>query len=310
MEPNKLFPRTFDEYIGQEALKARLNVHIQGALLGKKMLPHILLAGPSGYGKTALGHLISQTLADNMEKITVPMDDRQFYNLMSRYASGELRILFIDEIHRAGKAQQESLLTLLSDKMFQDKRGRKLYIANLTVIGATTELGKLVKPLQERFIVQPDFVDYTNVDMVKILGNMCARLDLELESDTLKGLAVAALGIPRRCEIFVKAAEDLALGLGRPPTAEEVLKLCGIAPDGLTTQHMQYLDTLDKNGQRAGMSVLSTRLQVSQSVIMELERVLFDRQLVELTPSGRELTLAGFRRLHPEQKITRQRQAE
>lgn len=125
----RLRPNTLDEYIGQE--------HILGKdkplrkLIAKGNVPSMILWGPPGVGKTTLAHIISKTL------------DRPFYALSainsgvkevrevieSAKKSGPIGgqpILFIDEIHRFSKSQQDSLLGAVEN-------------GTVTLIGATTE---------------------------------------------------------------------------------------------------------------------------------------------------------------------------
>lgn len=142
-----LRPNNLEEYIGQEHLVGK------GAILHQSInsgsIPSMILWGPPGVGKTTLAHIISQSL------------DKEFYTL-SAVSSGvkDVRavisqaamfrgnaILFIDEIHRFSKSQQDSLLNAVEKGI-------------ITLIGATTENPsfEVISPLLSRcqvYILKP-----------------------------------------------------------------------------------------------------------------------------------------------------------
>lgn len=143
----QLRPQTLDEYIGQEHLVGK------GAILRSSIesgnIPSMILWGPPGVGKTTLAHIISQTL--NREFYTLSAvssgvkDVRQVINSAKMF--GGSAILFIDEIHRFSKSQQDSLLNAVEKGI-------------ITLIGATTENPsfEVISPLLSRcqvYILKP-----------------------------------------------------------------------------------------------------------------------------------------------------------
>lgn len=135
----KLRPQKLEEYIGQEHLVGKGAILYQSIKSGS--IPSMILWGPPGVGKTTLAHVISQSL------------DKEFYTL-SAVSSGvkDVRsvisqaamfqgnaILFIDEIHRFSKSQQDSLLNAVEKGI-------------ITLIGATTENPsfEVISPLLSR----------------------------------------------------------------------------------------------------------------------------------------------------------------
>ena len=143
----KLRPQKLEEYIGQEHLVGKGAILYQSIKSGS--IPSMILWGPPGVGKTTLAHIISQSL------------DKEFYTL-SAVSSGvkDVRsvisqaamfqgnaILFIDEIHRFSKSQQDSLLNAAEKGI-------------ITLIGATTENPsfEVISPLLSRcqvYILKP-----------------------------------------------------------------------------------------------------------------------------------------------------------
>src|SRR3954469_10963549 len=126
----RMRPKSLDDYVGQKHLVG------PGAVLRKAIesgaLPSMLFWGPPGVGKTTLAYVISQTLDRPFFSLSAinsgVKDVREVIEKASALKAGgfTLPILFIDEIHRFSKSQQDSLLGAV-------ERGI------VTLIGATTE---------------------------------------------------------------------------------------------------------------------------------------------------------------------------
>ncbi|MDF2570640.1 MAG: rarA 1 [Sporomusa sp.] len=126
----RMRPRTLEEYIGQEEIIGR------GKFLRRMIeadnIPSIILYGPPGTGKTTLAHIIAQSTGSHFEKLNAvaagTADIRKVVDsAKERLRLHQLRtILFVDEIHRFNKAQQDVLLPYVEN-------------GTLILIGATTE---------------------------------------------------------------------------------------------------------------------------------------------------------------------------
>jgi putative ATPase len=166
----KVRPQNLDEYIGQKHLVG------EGAILRNSIvsgsIPSMIFWGPPGVGKTTLAYIISQQL------------NRPFYTLSAvnsgvkdvravfekAKASGENAVLFIDEIHRFSKSQQDSLLGAVEKGI-------------VTLIGATTENPsfEVISPLLSRcqvYVLKELGVD----ELLALLDN--ARKFVETERKT------------------------------------------------------------------------------------------------------------------------------
>jgi len=173
----RMRPRSLDEYIGQQHLVA------EGAVLRKAIesgrIPSIILWGPPGVGKTTIAQIISHQL------------DRPFYTL-SAISSGvkDVReviekakktqffnsynpVLFIDEIHRFSKSQQDSLLAAVEQGI-------------VTLIGATTENPsfEVISPLLSR--CQVYVLQSLNKEDLQILLNRVIKDDVEFKKLSIK----------------------------------------------------------------------------------------------------------------------------
>lgn len=135
----RLRPSTLDNFIGQEHLVGK------GAILRKSIesgsIPSMILWGPPGVGKTTLAHIISQTLNRQFYTLSAVSsgvkDVRQVIQSAANY--GGNAVLFIDEIHRFSKSQQDSLLAAVEK-------------GTVFLIGATTENPsfEVISPLLSR----------------------------------------------------------------------------------------------------------------------------------------------------------------
>lgn len=284
-----LQPTSWDHYVGQERMKERLDIHIKAALIEERPLPHVLLAGPPGFGKTAIARLIASQLGDPLSEITMPVKPATMHTFLRQMRSG---ILLVDEIHRAPKSLQEDFLTLLTDGWMQGTNGRRTYVTWLTIIAATTEPEKITPALHDRFKIRPELDAYTPDEMTEIAGLMCDHAALNISYEAVEVLAQAAGGVPRYVEDLVFLARDLSLSQELNP--ETVLRIAQVDPNGLTRTHVDYLKVLRQLGGTAGEKLLCGMLRRHPTIVVQAERLLIERDLITRTERGRELTETGW----------------
>lgn len=289
-----LRPDNWDDFIGQEPLKERLVKNIDAAIMDMRAPSHMLFMAEPGSGKTTLARLIARRMGVPLEVFTCPVDFKVIVRLLVQESfSG---VLFLDEIHRLSKKDQEDYLTL-TESGYIEHHGEKYRIGWLTLVAATTDKKDVIKPLRERFPFRPEFDDYSNKEIQKILQNMTSRLGFEMTDEVAAPLATACVGTPRRARDFALAARDLRLLEGREPTTDEILDHLRIDPNGLGVDHWKYLLALQKLGGRAGLMPLVSYLGESVHVVTEIEGVLLDQDLITFGPQGRELRTAAFERI-------------
>lgn len=289
---------SWDGYIGQEPLKERLRIQIDAAVEQCRPLEHILLAAGPGYGKTSLARIIAGELGARFESRQLPLSEAAISMIIQECDSyGEYCVLFLDEIHNASRKEQEFLNPLLEFGFIQNKGGRRYEATNLTIIGATTEADKLAKPMYDRFQV-PSWDAYTPEEMTRIILGMAGMLKLNVSGELATAMGKATGGTPRHARKFVLAVRDLALNLGRIPTAEEVLEFCRVDEDGLTHDHYHYLRTLHLLGGTTGLQNIRNIMRLPDSAVRELELLLLQQDLIALTSSGRELLPRGARKIN------------
>lgn len=284
-------PTEWSDYVGQTKLKEELQVRITAARRSNRPLEHVLLTGPPGSGKTTLGQIIANRMGDAFTSLIMPVRAKALAETIRHHRG----VLLLDEIHRAKPAQQEDLLPLLEDGYIQTTSGTKIEAGWLTVVGATTEPDKIIRPLWDRFY-RPTIDPYTDEDMAAIVMGMAGRVRVRISETDALVYGAAATGVPRKAKHIVTMVRDLGITNGRPATPAETLAMLRIGSDGLTADHVKYLRVLVKLGGSRGVNTIRSMMELPTSVVTELEKLLIDRGYINYSTSGRELTTAGYTR--------------
>jgi Holliday junction DNA helicase RuvB len=299
-------PDSWDEYVGQRRLKERLRLEIEDALDEGTVPNHIMLAGPSCYGKTTLANLILDEFYDPEPGalswlIAVMPWKPQDLALASRLNARRV-LLVLDEIHalspRPGGGQ-EQLLELLDSGVLH-LRYEDIKIPNLCVIGCTTEYdsNKLIEPLKNRFKVGPStgmrFDEYSDEELLELVTSKVARAGFRLDAGVCEQIALIAKGTPRRVDSLVDLARKMAKR--GPVTAQDLFAMAQLDSNGLDDMERRYLDQLAKSYPRPiGESALARMLGWTPQAVQTVEAGLYRRSLVRPTDQGRMLTVEGVR---------------
>ena len=212
-------PACLEEYTGQEHILASGKLLRRAIEAGR--LTSILLYGPPGTGKTTLARIIAQTTRAAFEPLSgvenAVADLRKALQRAGerRAANGQRTLLFIDEIHRLNKAQQDVLLPALEDGTVQfiGATTHNPYFVLTSALVSRSQVFQLeplspahLVALQQRALQEP----------TRGLG----ALQIEASVEALEHLALQAEGDARKC----LSALELA-ALTTPPQADGVLRL-------------------------------------------------------------------------------------
>lgn len=301
------YPDGWDEFIGQETAKRTLQVKIASAKERQVPLSHVLLAsGTPGVGKTTLALLVAAALETRMKMVSGAVSLNEARIMLSAMSDGD--VLFIDEIHqlvRGSKSNAEWLLHLLQDGVLMGPRGPEPQPL-VTVIGASTDAGRLPETILSRFLIQPVIEPYSLDEATRIAINMGASLLPEdapwPRADDFRAVAVAANHNPRIMSAIIQNMRDLvtvdpeAAFDGMNYDLTEPLRWLGLTFDGLDDTAQRYLTTImeDFEGQAGGRS-MQDRLQEPGGVDAT-ERVLMGKGYIVKTRQGRTLTADGIKR--------------
>lgn len=251
---------------------------------------------------TALGRLAASTLGKGFLELGGKVREEDAAAAIKVMQDGD--ILFIDEIHRLGKAGSEWLLTLMQDGALQLRTG-VVQAPKITIIAATTEAQKLPRPLLERFPLKPLLNPYTLAEAVEI-GKVTAKrlefggiLPMPASDTWLEAVANASDNNPRKMGMLLTAVRDYALAFDNSNLTEAgydistALDWSGLSADGIDRLGQEYLVGLLVSG-TTGIKTLQGML--SEERLEHTEADLVRRQYVVVTGRGRELTEYGRER--------------
>src|SRR5215475_9869235 len=170
---NALRPQKLADLIGQDQVKENLSILIDAAKHRGEALDHVLFYGPPGLGKTTLAHVLGNEMGVSVKVTAGPAIERagDLAAILTNLRAGD--VLFIDEVHRLGRAVEEVLYPAMEDFALDivigkgpSARNIRLKLPKFTVIGATTRLALLTAPLRARFgaVYRLDFYDLPRLE--------------------------------------------------------------------------------------------------------------------------------------------------
>ena len=318
-----LRPKTFDEYIGQEDLKEKMNIFIKAAKMRNEAMDHILLYGPPGLGKTTLAGVIATEMGVNLKITTGPVLEKAGDLAAILTSLEENDILFIDEIHRLNTSVEEILYPAMEDGELDILIGKgpaarsiRIELPKFTLIGATTRAGQLSTPLRDRFGVTHRMEYYKLEELKEIIRRGTNILNVKYDEDGIEEIARRSRGTPRIANRLLKRARDYALVTGDGVLDKEsvngILKLLGVDGNGLDELDRNILKSIITvyNGGPVGIETLSLLLGEDKRTIEEVyEPYLVKIGFIKRTQRGRVVTEHGYRHLGLEKAVSGKEEA-
>ena len=296
-----LRPESFADFIGQQELIDNLKVYIKAALKRKESLDHVLLFGPPGLGKTTLAKIISKEMKVNFKMSSGPVLEKagDLAGMLTNLDAQD--VFFIDEVHRLRTIIEEYLYSAMEDysiDIILDKgpnsRSVVLNLNPFTLVGATTQLGKLTSPLRDRFgvILRLDY--YSKEELVEIILRSSKILNIKIDQKGAEEIAKRSRGTPRVANRILRRARDFAEVESNGIVNYEIADLCltriGIDSKGLDDMDRRILETIINkfSGGPVGVESLSVAISEDSVTIEEVyEPYLIKEGYLQRTTRGR-----------------------
>ena len=306
-----LRPQKLSDLIGQDQVKENLSILIQAARQRQEALDHVLFYGPPGLGKTTLSHVLANEMGVNIKITSGPAVERagDLAAILTNLRAGD--ILFVDEIHRLGRAVEEVLYPAMEDFALDivigkgpSARSIRLKLPRFTVVGATTRLALVTAPLRARFgaVYRLDY--YDQPAMEAIVRRATRLLNVHAEKDGVSEIASRARGTPRVALRLLRRVRDFAQvrgdGYVTREMASRALNLLQVDELGLDDLDRRVLRSIIEkyNGGPVGLNTIGASISEEPDTIMDVvEPYLLQLGFLDRTPQGRVATKSAYEHL-------------
>ena len=286
---------TFDQFVGQEAIKKDLAIHIDRADTYYEPLDHTILYGGAGLGKTTLSKAIAQEIGTTIYcKTGDELNKKNLWELLLGMSDND--ILFIDEIHNMplkvaeilyGPLQEINNQKLSEDVnpfIFEDE-----VIHPFTLIGGTTSAGMLSKPMRDRMVLDYHLKPYNEKELVTILTNQ------KCPTEAAVIIASRSRGVPRISLKYFIRIRNRALHFSNitADLCHEMFDEYGVLAGGFQGEDIEVLKFVKERG-HVGQSEIHRTLGLDQHDYVNMyEPFLLQQRLLTISSKGRSLSEKG-----------------
>ncbi len=299
-----LRPLSFEDYVGQDALRRPLHTMVQAAHELKTALDHMLFYGPPGLGKTTLAHIVAHEMGVTVHQTSGPAVEHKGVLAGLLTNMGEHDVLFIDEIHRLPPPVEEALYPAMEDYQLDvligdgpHAKAITMPLPRFTLVGATTRTGMLTSPLQDRFGFTWRLTYYSVEELTTIIMRSARRMGVQVTEDGAVELGKRARGTPRVANRWLRRARDYAVVDGSNVVDRRIanMTLSDLQVDaaGLNNLDRAYLRCLLErfSGRPVGIEAVAAALSEDrQTLEFTVEPYLVQHGFVDRTARGRLAT--------------------
>ena len=322
-------PKRLHDIIGQSLIKPQVLMHLAVAQAENKAFPHMLFHGGAGGGKTTFARTIAHEMGVEFRELTSGSLEKPG-DLAAQVATmGGREILFIDEVHALGASKRkevaemlyvvmedsqltivprvqrdESLLDIIQSGNHKDRKAITIPLPSFTILGATTSIGMVPKPLLDRFQVTLQLQDYTIDELTEITLGMAIGEGFPVEEDAAREIARRSRGVPRiagsyLANIITLAKHSGAAAVNRYTVAFYMEQLNRVDVNGLTQDDRRVLRLLkSRNNENRGIGEKSIAASLGlplETVTAHIEPYLLQLGFIDRSPLGRLITGDGLR---------------
>ncbi|MGA2530804.1 MAG: Holliday junction branch migration DNA helicase RuvB [Acidimicrobiales bacterium] len=294
-------PKHLADFVGQQELREKLEIILEAARRRQQPVDHVLFAGPPGLGKTTLAGIMACEMGAGFRITSGPALVRSgdVAAILTDLQPGD--VLFIDEIHRMGRAVEELLYPAMEDFQLDIVLGRgptarsiRLDLPRFTLVGATTRTGLITGPLRDRFGIVARLELYGQEELETIVHRTGALFGVELTAGGASEIARRSRGTPRLAIRLLRRVRDFVEVRGEGVITEEAaragLSVFGVDELGLDSLDRRILETLCLHfgGRPVGLSTLAVSVGEEPETVEDVyEPFLLQAGLIMRTPRGR-----------------------
>jgi len=306
-----LRPQQLADIVGQDRVRENLQIIIDAAKGRSEPIDHVLFHGPPGLGKTSLAHVIANEMGSKIQVTAGPSIERagDLAAILTHMKQGD--ILFIDEVHRLGRAVEEILYPAMEDFKLDIVIGKgpaaknvRLNLPRFTVIGATTRLALLAGPLRDRFGASFRMEFYDQPSMEFILRRAAGMLSVGFKETGLSEIARRSRGTPRIGLRLLRRVRDYAEtradGVITRDVARSALALMEIDDLGLDEIDRIIIRTIIEmfDGGPVGLNTIGAAISEDSSTIEDVyEPYLMQLGFLKRTDRGRVAMPSAYQHL-------------
>lgn len=293
---SSLRPHGLESFIGQEKAKSILRMAIRSSIIRNAPPGHIVFYGPAGLGKTSLANVLANEL--NYKLYVVNGNSNSGLILETLKKIEPYSVVFIDEIHALSIGTQEVLYEAMEDAVLNVEK-EQIKLPPFTLVGATTMLGNLSKPMIDRFLLKIELKPYSIEELALMTSRKALAVGIEIDKDASLSIAKRCRSTARLLANHVTLCRDFALGMGEQrinsDVVEEVFQTLEIDALGLGTKDYEYLETVYANEKPMGAGAIALTInEALPTVELLIEPYLLQLGYISRTPRGRCITNKGI----------------